>query len=228
VSEAAANQTAAPPVGLDEVRAEAARLLDEVEAGEPLSPATAVLIGLGVAASLPALEPEATRERTREALALGVTQAQVSEVLMLVAGLGVHSLMQGARDLQTVLEERGEADSGPLDRRRQDLWDEHVGADPYWEGFERRVPGFLDALVRQSPESFEAFFAICAVPWRMGGLDARTKELIALATDTMPGHRYLPGVRIHVAGALATGAGRRAIEEAIEIGAAAPPHKGVA
>jgi alkylhydroperoxidase/carboxymuconolactone decarboxylase family protein YurZ len=136
--------------------------------------------------------------------------------------------MQGARDLQVVLEERGEADEGPLDPRRQALWDKHVGADPYWEGFERAVPGFLESLVRQSPESFEAFFAICAVPWRMGNLPARTKELIALASDAMPAHRYLPGIRIHVAGALATGAGRRAVEEAIDIGAAAPEHKGVA
>jgi alkylhydroperoxidase/carboxymuconolactone decarboxylase family protein YurZ len=203
-------------------------MLDGVDPGEPLDPATTALIGLGVAASLPALDSEATRRHSRAALAAGVTAEQISEVLMLVAGLGVHSLMQGVRDLQSVLEERGDADDGPLDPRRQALWDKHVGADPYWEGFERQVPGFLDALVRQSPESFEAFFAVCAVPWRMGKLPALTKELIALACDAMPTHRYLPGLRIHVAGALATGGGRRSVEEAIDIGAAAPEHKGVA
>jgi alkylhydroperoxidase/carboxymuconolactone decarboxylase family protein YurZ len=147
---------------------------------------------------------------------------------MLVAGLGVHSLMQGARDFQAVLEERGEAESGPLDERRRALWERHVGDDPYWDSFEQRVPGFLEALLRQSPDSFEAFFAICAVPWKIGAVPARSKELIALATDSMPAHCYLPGVRIHLAGALKTGAGRRAILEAIELGGAAPPHRGVA
>ena len=203
-------------------------MLDGVERGDPLDAASAALIGLGVSASLPALDSAATREQARRALAAGATAEQASETLMLVAGLGVHSLMEGARDLQAVLEERGEAESGPLDERRRVLWEEHVGSDPYWEHFEAQVPGFLEVLLRQSPESFEAFFAICAVPWQMGKLSARTKELIALATDSMPAHCYLPGVRIHVAGALKTGAGRQAIEEAIEIGAAAPEPGGVA
>jgi alkylhydroperoxidase/carboxymuconolactone decarboxylase family protein YurZ len=218
----------ATTASIDEVREQALALMDGVGPGEPLDAATAALIGLGVAASLSALDSEGTRRHADAALAAGASAEQLSEVLMLVAGLGVHSLMQGARDLQAVLEERGEADDRPLDERRRRLWDEHVGSDPYWEGFEQQVPGFLEALLRQSPESFEAFFAICAVPWRMGTLPARTKELIALATDSMPAHRYLPGVRIHVLGALRTGAGRVAIEAAIGIGAAAAPPGGVA
>ncbi len=195
----------ATAASVDEVREQAVALLDGVRPGEPLDAATAALIGLGVAASLPALDSAGTRRHADAALAAGASAAQVSETLMLV-----------------------EADDGPFDQRRKSLWDEHVGSDPYWEGFERQVPGFLEALLRQSPESFEAFFAICAVPWRMGTLPARTKELIALATDSMPAHRYLPGVRIHVLGALRTGAGRVAIEAAMEIGAAAAPHEGVA
>jgi alkylhydroperoxidase/carboxymuconolactone decarboxylase family protein YurZ len=218
----------ATTASIDEVREQAQALLDGVDPGDPLDAPTAALIGFGVDASLPALDSAGTRRHADAALAAGASPGQLSEVLMLVAGLGVHSLMQGARDLAAVLDERGETDDAPLDQRRRRLWDEHVGSDPYWEGFERQVPGFLEALLRQSPDSFEAFFAICAVPWRMGTLPARTKELIALATDSMPAHRYLPGVRIHVLGALQAGAGRQAIEAAIEIGAAAAPHKGVA
>ena len=218
----------ATTASIDEIREEALALLEGVEPGDPLDAATAALIGFGVDASLPALDSRGTRRNADAALAAGASGAQLSEVLMLVAGLGVHSLMEGARDLQAVLEERGEDDREPFDERRRNLWEKHVGSDPYWEGFEHQVPGFLEALLRQSPESFEAFFAICAVPWRMGKLPARTKELIALATDSMPAHRYLPGVRIHVLGALQAGAGRLAIEAAIEIGAAAAPHEGVA
>jgi alkylhydroperoxidase/carboxymuconolactone decarboxylase family protein YurZ len=228
VSSPPSTRPAAAIADLSEVREQAVGLLDGVEEGEPLDAVSAALIGLGLRASVFALDSAGTREYAERALNAGATPAQVSETLMLVAGLGVHSLMQGARDFRAVLEERGEADSGPLDERRRALWEKHVGADPYWDSFEERVPGFLDALLRQSPESFEAFFAICAVPWKIGAVPARSKELIALATDSMPAHRYLPGVRIHVAGALKTGAGRRAILEAIDLGAAAPAHRGVA
>lgn len=220
-------QPSAAIVGLEQVREQAEALLDGVEAGEPLDALTASLIGLAVRAAVTTLDSEGTREFARRALAAGATPAQLSEVLMLIAGLGVHTLMEGVRDLEAVLEERGEAERGPLEGERAELWREHVGADPYWESFELQVPGFLDALVQQSPESFAAFFALCQVPWRMGNVPARTKELIALATDSMPSHRYLPGVRIHTLGALKAGALGTAIREAIEIGAATPAPEGV-
>ena len=41
------------------------------------------------------------------ALDLGVTPGQLHEVLVLVSGLGMHTLMEGSRSLAAVLRERG-------------------------------------------------------------------------------------------------------------------------
>jgi hypothetical protein len=40
-------------------------------------------------------------------------------------------------------------------------------------------------------------------------------------------HRYLPGLRLHLDNALRLGAGRIQLLEAMDLGAAAPPHRGV-
>lgn len=45
------------------------------------------------------------------------------------------------------------------------------------------LPGFFDALARLSPEMFDAFRELCAVPWRSGVLRANEKELIYLSVD---------------------------------------------
>jgi alkylhydroperoxidase/carboxymuconolactone decarboxylase family protein YurZ len=215
-------------VSLDDLRADALTLMGAVEEGEPVDEATAALIALGVRASVSALDVEGTRDYAARALDAGATPAQVHETVVLVSGLGVHSLMEGSRRIADLLRERGDpAMSAPLDSRRAELWARHVDGDPYWEGFEAEVPGFLDALVRLSPEAFEAFFAYCAVPWTTGALAATTKELISLAADASPTHRYLPGVRLHLANAIRGGAGRAAVLQALDIAAAAPTHQGV-
>jgi alkylhydroperoxidase/carboxymuconolactone decarboxylase family protein YurZ len=215
-------------VSVDDLRAEALSLLGSVDDGEPLDERTAALIGLGVCVSVSALDMGGTRAFADRALDAGATPEQIHETLVLVSGLGVHSLMEGSREVADLLRERGDTSlSGPLDPRRAQLWERYVGGDPYWKQMEREVPGFLDALVRLSPEAFEAFFVFCAVPWQSDALPASTKELIALAVDAMPSHRYLPGMRLHLRGAVRRGAGRSAVLQALEIAADAPPHRGV-
>jgi alkylhydroperoxidase/carboxymuconolactone decarboxylase family protein YurZ len=214
-------------VSLEEVRSAALELLDGADEGERLDELTAALIALAVRASVTALDVDGTRAYAERALDLGATPEQVHETLMLVSGLGIHTLMEGSRCVADVLRSRGQGLSAPLDKHRACLWDRHVGSDPYWDTFEPQVPGFLDALLRLSPEAFEAFFAYCAVPWRTGALRAVTKELISIAADATPTHRYLPGLRLHVTNAVAVGAGRAAILETLDIAAAAPIHRGV-
>jgi alkylhydroperoxidase/carboxymuconolactone decarboxylase family protein YurZ len=89
-----------------------------------------------------------------------------------------------------------------------------VGDDPHWVRMEAEVPGFLDLLLRPSPEGFEAFFVYCAVPWKTRALRARTKELISLAVDSTRARRYLPGMRLHIAHAINLGAGKTTILQA--------------
>jgi alkylhydroperoxidase/carboxymuconolactone decarboxylase family protein YurZ len=212
------------------VRSETLALLEGVPEGDDLDPITTTLIELGVRAAVTTLDPDAVSVLAGRALDAGATPEQIHEALVVVSGLGVHTLMEGTRRVAALARERGlrpEVLGGPLDERRLRLREAHQGSDPYWAGFEREVPGFLDDLLRMSPEAYTAFFDYCAVPWRTCALRARTKELLSLACDATPAHRYLPGLRLHVSNALALGAGRRAVLGALDLGAAVGPHPGV-
>jgi len=215
-------------VALADVRAEADALLAQVPDGEDLDDVAVALIRLAVHASAATLDPAGMDREIRCALDAGATSAQVHETLVVVSGLGVHTLMEGSRKVVEALRERGDPDiDAPLGADRLALRARMQGDDPYWADFEREVPGFLDALLRMSPEAYTAFFAYCAVPWRTGAVRGLVKELMSLATDATPTHRYLPGMRLHLANAVRLGAGRTAVRRALDIAAAAPAHPGV-
>ena len=214
---------------LDDIRAEAESLIEGVPEGEDLDSVTVALIELAVHVAVTSLDTAAMDRCVRHALDCGATPAQVHETLVVVSGLGVHTLMEGSRLVADAVRERGgqaELDD-ELDEDRAALRARMQGDDPYWVDFDRQVPGFLDALLRLSPEAYEAFFTYCAVPWRTGAVRGRVKELMSLATDATATHRYTPGLRLHLANAVHLGAGRRAITQALDIGARAPSHPGV-
>jgi alkylhydroperoxidase/carboxymuconolactone decarboxylase family protein YurZ len=214
-------------VTLEEIRSEVLAFLSSTEEGDRLDEQTAALIGLAVRASASTLDMEGCEAFIVQALESGATPAQIHEALVLVSGLGVHSLMEGSRRLARIAQERGLVESVPFDECRSRLWAKYVGDDPYWDVMEREVPGFLQALLRQSPEAFEAFFNYCAVPWKTRALRPLTKELISIAVDATTSHRYLPGMRLHLFNAVKLGAGRVAILETLDIAANAPAHQGV-
>ncbi len=218
-----------PIVTVEDLRAEALTLLNAVADGDGLDPPVAALVRLAVHASVATLDGDGIDWTMRRALEAGATAAQVHETLVLVSGLGMHTLMEGSRRLASVLRENGDTSlDGPLDDTRIALRDRLEGnGGGYWRRFDRETPGFLDALLRLSPEAYEAFFTYCAVPWRMDALGALEKELLSLASDATPGHRYLPGLRVHVVNAIRLGAGRKAVLQALDIAATAPPHPGV-
>ena len=213
---------------LADVAATASEMLGDVPEGEPLDPLAATLITLGCAVSVTCLDRAAIDGAIGRAFAQGASVAQVQEIIALVSGLGVHSLMVSAGTVLAQARASGLANEGPLDAERQALWDKHVGEDPYWLPFEREVPGFLDALLRTSPDLFRGFFAYCSIPWKTGTVRALVKELAALAVDASPTHRFMPGFRLHLRNAILLGAGRRAVEQTLEIAAHAPLHQGVA
>lgn len=214
-------------VSLDLVREEAQRLLVGVSDGDQLDSLNVALIRLAVHASVTVLDGVGMDRAIRDALDVGATPAQVHETLVVVSGLGVHTLMEGSRRLAQALSERGQPLEGPLDADRVALRDRRQGDDAYWIAFDREVPGFLESLLRLSPESYDAFFDFCAVPWRTGAVRAITKELSSMAADATPTHRYLPGMRLHLANAVRLGAGRVAILQTLDLAAGAPWPPGV-
>jgi len=207
---------------LGQIRNQAAEILADVWDGESLDALSRALIALGVAMSVTALNPDAIRAAITAARAAGASDEQICEILALVAGLGVHSLMVGAAMVQT---SPGEIET--MDAERQALWRQYVGDNPYWASFERELPGFLRALLALSPASFKGFFDTSAIAWSTRTVPAVVKELAAMACDATPQHRFGPGFRLHLLNAKKLGAGRRAIFETLDIGAATADHEGI-
>ena len=199
----------------------------KIEGGSHLEPVDKALIRLAVAVSVTALDRTAIDAAIATCLDQGASVAQVQEIVALTSGLGVHSLMAAEAALLDAARARGLVDADrPLDAGEQALWEKHVGDDPFWTGFSRELPGFLDAMLRLSPRQFVAFFDYCAVPWESGTVRARIKELAAMACDACPTHCFGPGFRVHLTNAIALGVSRQAILEVLDIAAAAPLHDG--
>ena len=67
------------------------------------------------------------------------------------------------------------------------------------------------------PVFFERYLALAAHPWRHGPLAPKVKALIQLAVDAAATHLHAPGVRHHIASALAHGASAAEIIETLEL-----------
>lgn len=214
-------------IKLHDLRSEALVLAADIPAGEPLNPLAGALIRLGVAASVTCLDRTAIIGTVEGAFDAGASIEQVQEIIALVSGLGVHSLMASSVVVLDAAVRRGLLDAdAPVDEDRQALWDCHVGRNPFWIDFRAEMPGFLEAMLRLSPDIFTAFFAYCAIPWASGTVRAWIKELVAMACDASPTHRFRPGFRVHLRNAIKLGVGRRAIEQTLDIAAGAPSHSG--
>lgn len=210
---------------LQDLEAIAIRALDQAQDGPGLDTLSTRLIELGCSVSVCSLDRDAIGSGIEKAFDAGATVDQIQEVIALISGLGVHSLMVSAVPVLMIAERRGVLDRS-IDARRQELWDLHVGDDPFWNGFEEEVPGFLHAMLVLSPELFEGFFAYCGIPWKSGTVRAVTKELVAMASDATPSHRFAPGFRIHLHNAIALGASKAMVRDAVEIAARTPAHNG--
>lgn len=200
--------------------------LETVAEGEPLDAFDTAMIELGLAASVTALDRDAIAFGVEKAFAAGASAVQVQEIVTLVSGLGVHSLMATSALIARVATAHGWDQTGALGEEQEALWRRHVGDDPYWIEFRAAMPGFLEALVRLSPAQFEAFFAYCKLPWTTRSVPARTRELVALACDATPAHRFAPGFLLHLDNAIKIGVGRRAILAALDLARHAPVHRG--
>lgn len=190
--------------------------------GDPLAPLDRALIEVGLAASVVSLDEVSVRSASAAAFAHGATPQQVQEVISVISGLGVHSLMISAMPIIEEATRAGHLFADTFTPEEQVLWDKRVGDDPFWQAMEAELPGFLRAMLKLSPRQFEAFFDYCAVPWINGTVRARTKELLAMASDAVAQHRFEPGFRLHLANAVKLGAGRTALRECLALARNAP------
>jgi alkylhydroperoxidase/carboxymuconolactone decarboxylase family protein YurZ len=77
--------------------------------------------------------------------------------------------------------------------------------------------GWLDDLLRQAPDFFEAFLAFTGAPWKSQALPPRVKELVYIAIDAAITHLYEPGLRKHMRDALDQGATAAEIVETLQL-----------
>jgi len=214
-------------VSLHDLHQEALTELATIAGGSALEPLECALIKMGLAASVTLLDRSALSVAIEEAFDRGATAVQVQEVIALVSGLGVHSLMVSAVTVLDAASRRGLASSTEaLDPERQRIWDARIGDDPFWASFELELPGFLHALLTLSPDIFNGFLDYCAIPWRSGTVSGKVKELTAMACDATPTHRFRPGFRVHLKNAIKLGLGQTAILQVLDIAANATSHHG--
>lgn len=215
-------------ITIAELRAEAEDRLRNVEEGSGLTAVDEALVRLGLAASPTCLDADALERAGADALAAGAAGPALHEVVVLVSGLGVHTLMEASGRIARLRARAGDTTlANGLPPESESIWQRRVGRDPYWRVFEEIVPDFLEPLLLQSPPAFEAFFDYCALPWSHRTLGALQMELISLAVDCCPTHRFRPGFRLHLGNAIKLKAGRRAILRTLDIAAEAPGHSGV-
>lgn len=212
---------------VEQLREIADKRLESVADGAPLTALDRALIELATASSMSSLDPAAIDLAIANALSLGATSDQLQEILSLVAGLGVHSLMVAESRVTAALRHACVKFDEEMDGEKSRLWARYVQTNgTYWAKFENFSPGFLKSMLHLSPMQFEAFFTFCAVPWRGKTVSAEIKELAAMACDSSPSHRFLAGFLFHLEMAIEMGIGQTAIREALDIAAAAPPHRG--
>jgi len=217
---------AADELTLAEVRAEAMRLLNGVPDGEALDPLTRELVQFGVRLCVTSLDVSGAMEHAASALRLGATADQLQEIITFVAGVGMHTLMEGTPALARTLAEHGVA-LPPRSEAGERLREHWIGDRAYWATFDANVPGFLDALLRLSPPAFEAFMVYGSTTARGRQVSPLVKEYIAVGCDATPTHRYLPGLRTHLHNAQVVGAGRLALMEVLDLAADMPAHRGI-
>ncbi|OZF07777.1 hypothetical protein CH300_05005 [Rhodococcus sp. 15-1154-1] len=208
-----------------EIDTQAAELLDGVADGEDLTKLQVALIEFALRASSSSLDTRGSRHWAQRAVAAGATLDQLHEIVTLQSSVGVHAFFESSRHLASMACPEG--GWPPLDERRQQLWDKHIGGTKYWTTMQEEIPGFLESLLRMSPEAFEGFIFYCGLPFRAHLVPNITKELISMASDASTAHRYLPGMRMHLRNSVRMGAGRRAVEHAIRLGATSPGFVGV-
>lgn len=208
------------------IDAQVQALLDGVPDGDDLDDLQVILLNYALRVCGSALDVEGASEWQRRALDAGVTTDELHEIVTLMSAIGVHTFFEASRAL--ALASRPPGGWPPFDEHRQQLWDRYVGSRKYWTSMEQEIDGFLEALLRMSPEVFEAFISYVGIPFRSGLVSNLTMELISMAADACPAHQYLPGMRMHLRNAVHGGAGRRAIEHTMRIAAQSPSHVGVA
>ena len=178
-----------------------------------LEPKVKELILIAVDAATTHLFEPGLRIDMRNAMTQGATRQEIMEVLQLISVLGLHSVTEVVPVLVDEFQKAGrgaDVEIPEFDENQNRLKDEFVRTKGYWSDYWDQVLGL-------TPEFFEAYLRLAAVPWETGVLEPKVKELIFIAIDASTTHLYERGLRIHIRNAMDQGATREEIMEVLQL-----------
>jgi len=183
-----------------------ARFAMSVQNHDHLSAKQSALLQLAIAASPTYLHAENTRRQIRMSFDNGASVREVQEVLELVSGLGMHSVIEG---LAYVVEEfeYSSTDEGIDQAEVRSAFEERRG---YWNEF-------WQAVLNLDPEFMKQYTDVSSYPWEQGVLDPKTREFVYIAIDISTTHLYTTGMEQHIENAINHGATRGELVELFEL-----------
>lgn len=180
----------------------------------PLSVQLRELIYVAVDTSSTHMFGQGLEIHVKAALAAGCSAQQLIEVMELATAQGLDSVSRG---IGIVVEELAAAEgcTDPSDTRdlttaEAALRDDYVARFGDW-------PRWCDLLVRRDPDYFAAMTRMLDGPALTGGLDAKTRSLIAFALAASPTHLEPEAMRLHAARAIRAGATGPELVEALQL-----------
>lgn len=177
-----------------------------------LDPKVREFVYIAIDASTTHLYDPGTKIHMENAVRYGATASEILEVLELVSMQGLHSSTVGASILLEELAAAGMDSPGsrPLTQAEEALKTKFVAARGDWD--ER-----WDAILRLSPDYFEAALGFLHAPWTSGSLSPKVREIVYLAIPAATTHLHEPAIRLHVRNALRHGASARELMEVFEL-----------
>ena len=173
-----------------------------------LSPKIREFIYIAIDASTTHLYELGTRQHIRNALKLGATKEELTEVLELITGLGIHSVIMGMPILE---EELGEDTTRELNERQKEVKEWFLKERSYWSD------ELYGCQLRMDPDFLEAFVKFIISPWKdKGVLEPKVREFLYIAIDAATTHLHESGTRQHMRNAMNFGATREELIEVLE------------
>ncbi|RNF39792.1 carboxymuconolactone decarboxylase family protein [Planococcus salinus] len=175
-----------------------------------LQPKVKELINIAISSSPTHLSMPATRIHIRNALRLGASKEEITEVLETVSILGVHTCSVGIPLMEEVFGIGDMEQKAVLSVEQEQLKSEFIGQMGYWNDFR-------DVLLKMDPSYFEAYMNFLTSPLKKGILEPKVIEFIYIAIDSSTTHLFGKGIEVHLRNALKYGASKEEILEVFQL-----------
>jgi AhpD family alkylhydroperoxidase len=185
-----------------------------------LSPKVREFVFIAIDAATTHLYNMGTRAHIVNALRHGATREELMEVLMITSFTGVHTMSEGVPVLIEVLKAAGQdpkLGERELDAKRVAIKEGFVAARGVW-------PAVFDPILHFAPAYIQAYAELSSAPIKLGALEPKVRELMAVAVNASSTTLYGPGIRAHMTNAVKHGATAEEIMEVLMLTSCVSAH----